>query len=187
MIMKNKKYSEILSNMLQRIAEDKFGDTDYFLDEVVISRVDALLSEFPILKNFKLYEMSLDEMLILLNDIFIYMELVDNRGGDDCITLCFEVNSELKLISPKEIFLIFLLIILQKNKVKQINLYFLAEKEKHVDITEGMKSWDCLDYDSYMNTFRISFTVKDYLNRCYEIDTLNDSLKKIILKKKMKN
>ena len=185
--MKNKKYSEILSNMLQRIAEEKFGDTDYFLDEFIISRVDALLSEFPILKNFNLYEMSLDDMLILLNDIFIYMELVDNRGGDDCITLCFEVNSELKLISQKEIFLIFLLIILQKNKVKHINLYFLAGKEKHVDITEGMKSWDCLDYDSYMNTFRISFTVKDYLNRCYEIDTLNDSLKKIILKKKMKN
>ncbi len=182
--MKNIKYGDILINNLQKNAKDKFDDTDYFLDEVIISRIDALISEFPVLKNFNLYKMSLDEMLSVLNSIFINMELVDNRLSEDCLTLCFEVNSELKLITAKEIFLIFLLLVLQKNKVKKTKIYFLSEKGKRVDMTEGMKSWDCLDYDSYMNTFRISFTMKDYLNRCYEIDTLNISLKKLIKRKK---
>ena len=105
--------------------------------------------------------------------------LRDNYDKNESLSICFDVAPDVKFISAKETLLTVLFLLVFKNKVDNVKLYFYSKSDNIIHFSAAMKDCDFIETETYKFTSRISFSISEFLHNNYEKKTIADSLKNI--------
>jgi hypothetical protein len=177
--MSKKTYSELTIEKLQAKSIEKYGIDKYFTDDATIYQIEALISQYPILKCLNYENMSLSFLLSKLTEILKHFELTEFQEENESLSIYFDVASDVKFISGKEILLTVLFLLVFKNKVDNVKLYFYSKSDNIINFPAAMKSCDFIETETYKFTSRVSFSISEFLQNNYEKNTIADSHKNI--------
>lgn len=180
--MSKSTHSELTVEKLKAKSIKKYGIEKYFTDDATIYQIEALISLYPVLKFLNYEDMSLSLLLSKLAEILKHFELTEFQEENESLSICFDVNSDTKLISAKDLLLTILFLIVSENKADKVKIYFYSKNDNIIDFPAGMKSCDYIETETYKFTSRISFSISEYLQNNYEENTIDASLKNITAK-----
>ena len=96
--MSKSTYSELTVEKLKAKSIEKYGIEKYFTDDATIYQIEALIGLYPVLKFLNYDDMSLSLLLSKLAEILKHFELTEFQEENESLSICFDVNSDTKLI-----------------------------------------------------------------------------------------
>jgi hypothetical protein len=177
--MSKSTHSELTVEKLKAKSIEKYGIEKYFTDDATIYQIEALISLHPVLKFLNYDDMSLSLLLSKLAEILKHFELTEFQEENESLSICFDVAPDVKFISAKETLLTVLFLLVFKNKVDNVKLYFYSKSDNIIHFSAAMKDCDFIETETYKFTSRISFSISEFLHNNYEKKTIADSLKNI--------